>query len=89
MTGRTATGFTEEGASSSFNQYSKAPTTTATPHRCNEHLEDVLSGLSTLPMEVTKPFSVFFNCLRSKPGQEPTLYRTTKAQEQDQKKKEL
>lgn len=40
----------------------------AQKHRCNDHLEDVLTGLSTWPLDVTKPFSIFLDCLKSQPG---------------------
>lgn len=51
-----------------FNRHSNAPSTRPKPHRCNEHLEDVLNGVSTWPMDFSKPFGVFWKCLRSQPG---------------------
>ncbi|KAG2183820.1 hypothetical protein INT44_008831 [Umbelopsis vinacea] len=58
-----------------FNKHSNAPSTRPKSHRCNEHLEDVLTGVSSWPMDFSKPFGVFWKCLRSQPGQEPPLYR--------------
>jgi hypothetical protein len=37
-------------------------------HRCNGHLEDVLTGISQWPLDVSKPFGVFLDCLKSQPG---------------------
>lgn len=51
-----------------FNKHSNAPSTAPQQHRCNGHLEDVLEGVSQWPMDVSKPFGIFLNCLRSKPG---------------------
>ncbi|KAI9314460.1 hypothetical protein BX666DRAFT_1966883 [Dichotomocladium elegans] len=67
--------------SSSFplNKHSSGPSSNAPqPHRCNEHLEDLLVGFSSWPMDVAKPFSVFWQCLQSKPGQEPPRYSQQK-----------
>lgn len=47
-------------------------------HRCNGHLEDFLDGISQWPMDVSKPFGVFLDCLKSQPGQEPARYKDTK-----------
>ncbi|KAJ2957431.1 hypothetical protein NQZ79_g6835 [Umbelopsis isabellina] len=58
-----------------FNRHSNTPSAKPKAHRCNEHLEDVLNGISSWPMDFSKPFGVFWKCLRSQPGQEPTLYR--------------
>ncbi|CDH52947.1 predicted protein [Lichtheimia corymbifera JMRC:FSU:9682] len=58
-----------------LNKHSSGPSNRgAKPHRCNGHLEDLLEGLSTWPLNVSKPFSVFLECMRSKPGQEPPRY---------------
>ncbi|KAI9495007.1 hypothetical protein BDB00DRAFT_815458 [Zychaea mexicana] len=52
-----------------FNKHSNGPSDTPQqPHRCNGHLEDVLVGLSSWPMDVSKPFGVFLQCLKSQPG---------------------
>ncbi|CAO3631384.1 unnamed protein product [Cunninghamella echinulata] len=64
-----------------FNQQSNAPSKAPEPHRCNAHLEDVLKGLSMWPMDVSAPFSVFLECLKSKPGNEPPLYFKEKEKE--------
>ncbi|KAI8341639.1 hypothetical protein BC941DRAFT_414062 [Chlamydoabsidia padenii] len=60
-----------------FNHHSNTPSRAPQSHRCNEHLEDVLKGLSTWPMDVAAPFHVFLSCLKSKPGEEPPLYSST------------
>ena len=52
-----------------FNKHSTGSSDSrAQPHRCNAHLEDVLEGLSTWPMDVSKPFGVFLQCIKSQPG---------------------
>lgn len=51
-----------------FNRHSNTPSAKPKSHRCNEHLEDVLNGISTWPMDFSKPFGVFWKCLRSQPG---------------------
>ncbi|KAI9018662.1 hypothetical protein CLU79DRAFT_759772 [Phycomyces nitens] len=79
MTGRTATG--ESSSDYSFNKHSTAPNTESKPHRCNGHLEDVLTGVSKLPMDFAKPFSAFLSCLKSTPGQEPPRYVPAKPEE--------
>lgn len=58
----------EEGKKFTLNKHSEAPSTKPEQHRCNAHLEDLLEGLSKWPMDVSKPFSVFLQCLRSQPG---------------------
>ncbi|KAI9146446.1 hypothetical protein BKA69DRAFT_1120889 [Paraphysoderma sedebokerense] len=45
------------------------------PHRCHQHLDDLLLALQTLPLEVSGPFSAFWACLKSTPGQEPERYQ--------------
>ncbi|RUP50638.1 hypothetical protein BC936DRAFT_138310 [Jimgerdemannia flammicorona] len=53
------------------------PTSTITrkPHRCNLHLEDVMIGLNRWPVDFSKPFAIFRECLKSKPGEEPVRYK--------------
>ncbi|KAI8148340.1 hypothetical protein BJV82DRAFT_663719 [Fennellomyces sp. T-0311] len=66
-----------------FNKHSEGPNNAGPqPHRCNGHLEDVLVGLSSWPMDVAKPFGVFWQCIKSQPGQEPVRYsqRSTSAE---------
>jgi len=46
------------------------------PHRCYPHLEDVLVGLNKWPVEFSKPFGVFWECMKSEPGQEPERYKS-------------
>jgi hypothetical protein len=60
----------DKESSSSFplNKHSDKPTQKPKQHRCNAHLEDVLEGLSQWPMNVSKPFGAFLDCLKSKPG---------------------
>ncbi|KAI9253401.1 hypothetical protein BDA99DRAFT_519672 [Phascolomyces articulosus] len=62
-----------------FNKHSTGPSDAAPqPHRCNGHLEDVLEGVSSWPMDVAKPFSLFLQCIKSQPGQEPVRYSQQK-----------
>ncbi|CAO3594484.1 unnamed protein product [Absidia cylindrospora] len=68
-----------------FNQHSNSPNKAPESHRCNDHLEDVLKGISTWPMDVAAPFHTFLECLKSTPGQEPPLYSTTKKTEEPKK----
>ncbi|KAI7860530.1 hypothetical protein BDC45DRAFT_454957 [Circinella umbellata] len=66
-----------------FNKHSTGSSDSqAQPHRCNAHLEDVLEGLSTWPMDVAKPFGVFWQCIKSQPGQEPLRYSQQKQQQE-------
>ncbi|KAI8978937.1 hypothetical protein BDB01DRAFT_798640 [Pilobolus umbonatus] len=58
-----------------LNRHSNSPSRKKEEHRCNQHLEDVLEGVSQWPMDVSKPFSIFLQCLRSQPGQEPARYK--------------
>lgn len=52
-----------------LNTQSTGPADTkARPHRCNDHLEDLLQGLMSWPMDVAKPFAVYWECLKSQPG---------------------
>ncbi|KAI8890536.1 hypothetical protein K501DRAFT_206536 [Backusella circina FSU 941] len=64
----------EEVSSFPLNKHSDKPTQKPKQHRCNAHLEDVLEGVSQWPMDVSKPFGIFLECLKSKPGQEPERY---------------
>ncbi|ORX49139.1 hypothetical protein DM01DRAFT_1409603 [Hesseltinella vesiculosa] len=57
-----------------LNKHSNAPSQAPHSHRCNDHLEDVLKGLSKWPMDVAGPFQVFLQCLKSTPGEEPPRY---------------
>ncbi|TPX67089.1 hypothetical protein SpCBS45565_g03992 [Spizellomyces sp. 'palustris'] len=42
------------------------------PHRCNDHLEDFIVALTTWPMQdVPSTFNIFWQCMRSEPGNEP------------------
>ena len=52
-----------------FNRHSdKIETPKPHQHRCNGHLEDVLDGVSQWPMDVSKPFGIFLDCLKSNVG---------------------
>lgn len=51
-----------------LNKRSEAPSSKPQQHRCNGHLEDLLEGLTKWPMDVSKPFNVFLECLKSQPG---------------------
>ncbi|KAJ3115575.1 hypothetical protein HDU96_000399 [Phlyctochytrium bullatum] len=41
------------------------------PHRCNGHMEDFLIGITSLPLDVVRPFGLFLKCMWSNPGEEP------------------
>lgn len=52
-----------------FNRHSdKVENPKTHEHRCNGHLEDVLEGMSQWPLDVSKPFGLFLDCMKSKPG---------------------
>ncbi|KAI8370328.1 SacI homology domain-containing protein [Radiomyces spectabilis] len=51
-----------------FNKFSNGPAVKQKSLRCNDQLEDLLIGISQWPMDVAKPFSAFWQCLKSKPG---------------------
>ncbi|XP_021734003.1 uncharacterized protein LOC110700719 [Chenopodium quinoa] len=44
------------------------------PHRCNDRVEDVIQAcFEGNPFKtVPGPFKLFYRCMRSKPGEEPT-----------------
>ncbi|KAI8059464.1 hypothetical protein BC940DRAFT_313738 [Gongronella butleri] len=64
----------DDKASFQLNRHSNAPSQAPHAHRCNNHLEDVLKGLSSWPLDVSQPFHRFLDCLKSQPGNEPPRY---------------
>jgi hypothetical protein len=38
------------------------------PHRCNDHLEDLIQGIYHPPREILGPFKVWLKCVRSEEG---------------------
>ncbi|ORY06815.1 hypothetical protein K493DRAFT_310409 [Basidiobolus meristosporus CBS 931.73] len=45
------------------------------PHRCNDHLEDMLTAASNFSFnEVSSTFGIWWSCMRSKEGEEPARY---------------
>lgn len=38
------------------------------PHRCYNHLHDVLIGLQSNPLYFREPFTLFWKCLKSEKG---------------------
>lgn len=43
------------------------------PHRCNPHLDALLDGIFAGPNHIAKPARVFFQCIKSEPGNEPEV----------------
>ena len=43
------------------------------PHRCNPHLDALLDGVFAGPNHIAKPARVFFQCIKSEPGNEPEV----------------
>ncbi|KAK9768066.1 hypothetical protein K7432_001603 [Basidiobolus ranarum] len=45
------------------------------PHRCNSHLEDILTAAGNFSFtEVTSTFKIWWTCMRSNEGEEPARY---------------
>ncbi|KAJ3210188.1 hypothetical protein HDU67_005571 [Dinochytrium kinnereticum] len=42
------------------------------PHRCNGHMEDLIIGMTSIPFDVVHPFKLFWGCMFSKEGEEPS-----------------